>query len=134
MFGFGMQVGNMLRALIVEDNLTFREAFKTALHNLLPTVVIQEVRSGEEALQKINGAPPDLVFADMRLPGMNGLNLAQKIKNGFPRIRIAIVTNYDLPEYRQAAIQQGVDRFFVKDSLDWKEIEAFVQSTPKNNQ
>jgi len=34
----------------------------------------------------------------------------------------------------RAARQQGVDRFFVKDSLDWKEIEEFVQSTTKNNQ
>lgn len=124
----------MLRALIVEDNLFFREAFKTSLHEHLPSVVIEEAGSGEEALQRIDGAPPDLIFTDIRMPGMNGLELAQKIKRDFPRIGIAMVTGYDFLEYRRAASQHGVDRFFAKDSLDWKEIEEFVQSIPKNNQ
>jgi len=70
----------------------------------------------------------------VRLLGSLGSELAQKIKNDFSRVRIAMVTGYDLPEYRQAASQQGVDRLFVKDFLDWKEIKEFVQSTPKNNQ
>lgn len=113
----------MLRALIVEDNRSFREAFKAALHECLSSLVIEEAGNSEEALQRINGAPPDLIFTDMRLAGVNGLELAQKIRKEFPLIRIAMLTGYDLPEYRQAASQQGVDRFFVKDSLDWQEIK-----------
>jgi len=124
----------MLRALIVEDNRFFREAFRTILHERIPSVVIEEAGNGEEALQRINGTPPDLIFTDMRLAGMNGLELAQNLKKDFPRIRIAMVTGYDFPEYRRAASQHGVDRFFVKHSLEWKEIEEFVQSIPKNNQ
>jgi len=97
-------------------------------------VLIVEAGNGEEALQRINGTPPDLIFTDMRLAGMNGLELAQKLKKDFPRIRIVMLTGYDFPEYRRVASQQGVDRFFVKHSLEWKEIEEFVQSIPKNNQ
>lgn len=124
----------MLRALIVEDNLFFREAFKTSFHERLPSVVLEEAGSGEEALERFDGAPPDLIFTDIRMPGMNGLELAQRIKRDFPRIGIAMVTGYDFPEYRRAASQHGVDRFFVKHSLEWKEIEEFVQSVPNNNQ
>ncbi len=124
----------MLRALIVEDNLFFREAFKTSFHEHLPFVVLEEAGSGEEALERFDGAPPDLIFTDIRMPGMNGLELAQKIKNDFPRIGIAMVTGYDFPEYRRAASQHGVDRFFVKHSLEWKEIEEFVHSVPNKNQ
>ena len=124
----------MLRALIVEDNRFFREAFKASLQERVPSVIIEAAGSGEEALQKIDGAPPDLIFTDMRLAGMNGLELAKKMKKDFPGIRIAMLTGYDFPEYRRAASQQGVDHFFVKDSLDWKEIKEFVQSIPKNNQ
>jgi two-component system response regulator YesN len=107
-----MQVGNMLRVLIIEDNQIFREAFKTVLQDRLPSLVIEEAGNGEEAVQRINEAPPDLMFVDMRLGGMTGLELAQKIRRDFPRTRIAMLTGYDFPEYRRAASQQGVDRFF----------------------
>ena len=121
----------MVRVLIVEDNRLFREAFSTILHERIPSVVIEEAGNGEEALQRINGTPPDLIFADMRLAGMNGLDPSQKIRKDFPCIRIAMLTGYDFPEYRRAASQHGVDRFFVKDSLDWKEVKEFVQSIPE---
>ena len=117
----------------MEDNRFFREAFKMSLHERLPYVVIGEAGSGEEALQRINGTPPDLIFTDRRLTGMNGLDLAQKLRKDFPRIRIAMLTGYDLPEYRRGASQHGMDRFFVKDSLDWKELKEFVQDIPKDN-
>jgi two-component system response regulator YesN len=123
----------MLRALSVEDDRFFREAFKASLHERLPFVVIEEAGSGAEVRQGINGAPPDLIFTDMPLAGMNGLELAKKMKKDFPGIRIAMLTGYDFPEYRRATSQQGVDRFFVKDSLDGKEIEEFVQYLPKDN-
>ena len=68
----------MVRVLIAEDNRVFREAFRTSLHERLPSLVIEEAGSGEEALQKIKGMPPDLIFTDMRLAGMNGLELHKK--------------------------------------------------------
>jgi len=123
----------MLRVLIVEDNRFFREAFKAALQERLPSALIEEAGNGEEALERIHGESPDLIFTDNRLGGMNGLELAQKIKKEYPRIRIAMLTGYDYPEYRRAASQYGVDRFFVKDALDWKEIEELVQYIPKEN-
>jgi len=118
----------MLRVLIVEDNRIFREAFKKGLVDYFPSMVIEEAANGDEALQKIKGGPPDLIFMDIRLPGMNGLQLTQKVKKDFPDINIAILTDYDLPEYRQAAVQYGADRFYVKNSLKWDELEALVQS------
>jgi len=59
---------------------------------------------------------------------VNGLQLTQKVKKDFPGINIAIMTDYDLPEYRQAAVQYGADRFFVKNSFKWDELEALVKS------
>jgi DNA-binding NarL/FixJ family response regulator len=65
---------------------------------------------------------------DIRLPGVNGLQLTQKMKKDFAGIRIAILTDYDLPEYRQAANQYGADRFFVKNAFDWDEVETLIKS------
>jgi YesN/AraC family two-component response regulator len=118
----------MLRVLIVEDNRIFREALKKGLLDYFPSMVIEEAANGDEALQKIKGGPPHLIFMDIRLPGVNGLQLTQKVKKDFPGINIAIMTDYDLPEYRQAAVQYGADRFFVKNSFKWDELEALVKS------
>jgi len=84
-------------------------------------------------MEKIIRLPPHLIFMDICLPGLNGLQLTQKIKKDFPNIKIAMLTAYDLPEYRQAASQYGADRFFVKDSLDWKEMKEFLQNIPRDN-
>jgi YesN/AraC family two-component response regulator len=118
----------MLRVLIVEDNKIFREAFKRRLDDNFPSIVVEEAANGEEALEKINGAPPHLIFMDIRLPGVNGLKLTQRLKKDYPGICIAILTDYDLPEYRQAATQYGADRFFVKSAFNWNEVEALIQS------
>jgi YesN/AraC family two-component response regulator len=119
----------MLRALIVDEYRFFRETFKTRLLEHFPSMSVQEAIDGKEAMEKINRMPPHLIFMDICLPGLNGLQLTHKIKKEYPDIKIAMLTAYDLPEYQQAASQCGADHFFVKDSLDWKEIEAFVQSS-----
>jgi two-component system response regulator YesN len=121
----------MLRVLLVEDNRTFRKTFKENLSERFPTLLIDEADNGDEALQKINEAPPHLIFMDIRLPGVSGLQLTQKIKREFPNIRIVMLTGYDLPEYRRAATQYGADGFFAKESLKWDEIEAFIGSADK---
>ncbi len=118
----------MLRVLVVEDNQAFRESFKTSLSEHFPSMAIEEAANGHQALQIINESPPHLIFMDIRLPGVNGLQLTRTIKKDFPSIAVAVLTSYDLPEYRQAAIQFGANRFFVKSSFKWPEVEAFVQS------
>ena len=123
----------MLRALIVDDYRLFREILKTRLLERFPSMVIHEAINGKEALEKINRIPPHLIFMDIFLPGLNGLQLTHKIKKDYSDIKIAILTAYDLPEYQQAANQHGADRFFVKDSLDLKEVVEFVRSIPENN-
>jgi len=121
----------MLTVLIVEDNQIFREAFKTGLNDHFPSMIVKEASNGDEALQKVDEAPPDLIFMDVRLPGANGLQLTKKIKKDLSGIHIAILTDYDLPEYRQAAVEYGADRFFVKSSFNWDEVEALVKSIEK---
>ncbi len=118
----------MLRVLLVEDNEVYRNALKENLSRHFPSMVIDEAVNSEEALQKIQMATPQIMFIDIRLPEMNGLQLTQKIKKDFPNVRIAIVTGYDLPEYRQAALQAGAEGIFVKESLKWDEVEALVKS------
>jgi DNA-binding NarL/FixJ family response regulator len=93
-----------------------------------PSMVIQEAATANEALPMIPSFSPDLIFMDVRLPDANGLELAKKIKARNPNIAIVVLTDYDLPEYREAAVQRGAKSFLNKDSFNWEEIKSLVQS------
>jgi len=108
---------DMGRILIVEDNTFFLKFLKEILHSRFPSMDIHEAANGDEAVQKIKMFPPDAVFTDLRLPGENGLELTKKIKAQYPNIVVVIITNYDLPEYREAAYQSKADHFLPKDSF-----------------
>ena len=108
---------DMGRILIVEDNAFFLQFLKEALHSRFPSMDILEAANGDEAMQKIKTLPPNAIFMDLRLPGENGLELTKKIKAQHPNIIVVILTNYDLPEYREAAYQCGADHFLPKDSF-----------------
>jgi DNA-binding NarL/FixJ family response regulator len=117
-----------LKTLIVEDNVTFREAFKEVLCKLFSSAIVEEAANGTQALQIIETFSPDLVFMDVRLPGETGLELTKKIKESHPHIAIVVLTDYDLPEYREAAFESGADDFVVKGSLNPPAIAALVKS------
>jgi DNA-binding NarL/FixJ family response regulator len=106
----------MTRTLIVEDNTTFRQSFKEILRSEFPSLDILEAADGEEAIQMVNSLDIDLIFMDIRLPGENGLSLTKTIKSRHPEIVVAILTSYDLPEYREAAQQSKADHFITKGS------------------
>jgi CheY-like chemotaxis protein len=120
---------NMKRILLVEDNVYFLQFLKETLNARLPKIDILEATNGKEALQKIETLSPDTVFTDLRLPGENGLELTQKIKARYPNIIVVMITNYDLPEYREAAYQSGADHFLSKDSF-LKMIQSVSSNRP----
>ena len=132
LFGkYGSKGMVMLRALIVEDNPTFRKAFLDALQNLFPKMDIEEAESSNEALKKMESFIPELVFMDIHLGADNGLELTSIIKKGYAQTAVIVLTDYNLPEYREAAFEKGADDFVVKGSLNPPAIKALIQSVAK---
>ena len=117
----------MLRTMTVEDNLLFRETFKGNLLSEFPSMEITEAANGEEAFKRLSSNAVDLLFMDIRLPGESGLELTRKIKAKYKDVTIAILTSYDLAEYREAAARCGADCFISKDSMKWNQISAMVK-------
>jgi len=118
----------MLKTLIVEDSAVFRRAFKEALCRRFPFMAVEEALDGKEALEKVTNFLPELVFMDIRLPGQNGLELTRRIKTSHPDIAIIILTDYDLPEYREAARCGGADGFIPKGALNLTDIGALIET------
>jgi len=118
----------MLRTLIFEDSVFFRQLLKETLHSRFPSMDIAEAENGKEALQKVESLRPHLIFMDIKLPGENGLELTKKIKARYSDISIIILTSYDLPEYREAAREYQADHFLSKGASTKEDILTLVQS------
>jgi DNA-binding NarL/FixJ family response regulator len=116
----------VVTALIVEDNPSFRISLREILTARFPEMAVDDVGSSEEALEIMQRLRPDLMFVDIRLPGRNGLELARQIRKGDTELTIVILTNYDLPEFRDAAFQYGVNYFFSKSGSSMEEIVAAI--------
>ncbi len=116
----------LFKTILVDDNSSFRQLVKIHLEGQFPSMDVIEAGDGVEALQKIDAHPPNLIFMDIELPGENGLELTKKIKAEYPDTFIIILTNDDLPEYREAAIRCKANYFISK--LKTNEIFNFVKS------
>jgi len=116
------------KALIVEDDETFRLTFIKLLLSRFPQLKVAEAEKGDEALEKMTSFSPDIVFMDIKLPGENGLKVTKRIRIHYPDIPIIILTSYDLPEYRHAARACGANHFTSKHTTSAEEIFSLVES------
>lgn len=118
----------MIRILLVEDNVEVRKAVRSIIASAFPSVRTEEAGEGEELFRKLGTYHPDLVFMDLELPGENGLVLTKKTKAISPETVIAVLTNYDLQEYRQAAYENGASYFLSKESSSPNDILEVVRA------
>lgn len=118
----------MVNVLIVEDSNLYRQILKETLCYRFPQIGIAEAKDGEEALKKVMTSPPDIIFMDIKLPGETGLELTRRIKSQFPTTKIIILTSYDLPEYREAAMRYQANYFLAKGTTTKDQIIDLVES------
>jgi DNA-binding NarL/FixJ family response regulator len=118
----------MLNTLLVEDNASYRESLHQLLAGHFPLMQIAEAADEQEALSQALAQRFDLIFTDIRLPHGNGLDLTRSIKQFYIDTVICILTSYNLLEYREAAIENGADRFMVKGESTEAEIVSLVES------
>lgn len=81
--------------------------------------------SGQEALDAVKEHIPVLVLLDMRMPGIDGVQVLQTLKQEHPSIKVIVMTSYD-EEYKQAAERYGADAFLPK-PLSLSELTAKIE-------
>lgn len=124
------------RALIVEDAIDVRRALKAALELLMSDFTVADVPSAEEGLLEFFRQPVDLLITDMRLPGITGLELMERMRARKPELKVILVTGLPEPELRTQALAGGANAFFFK-PLDIPEfletIRGIFQLQPKQS-
>jgi len=106
-----------IRALIVDDHPVTREGLRTALAMSEDVVtVVGEAASGEEAVDAARDLSPDVVFMDVRMPGMDGIEATRRIREASPETRVILITIDESRGAISEAIQAGVSGYLLKDA------------------
>jgi CheY-like chemotaxis protein len=112
----------MCDILLVEDNALFRRTLYESLATRYPDAAIEAVASGEEALQRCERLWPRIIFLDLLLPGINGLQVMEAIRSENTDVFIVVITGNDDAEYKEAAESKGADFFMSKNTLRLGEV------------
>ena len=106
-----------IRALIVDDHPVTREGLRTALELSEDViVVVGEAASGEEAVEQARELSPDVVFMDVRMPGMDGIEATRRIRQAAPTTKVILITIDESRGAISEAIQAGVSGYLLKDA------------------
>src|SRR5579863_6614414 len=100
------------RVLVVDDEASLRKALRTSL--VASGFLVEEARSGEEALDAVRQRAFDLVLLDINMPGINGFEACQRIRTLAPRAAIVMVTVRDAEEDKVRALEAGADDYVTK--------------------
>ena len=106
------------RALIADDERLMREQLRARLAEVWPELeIVGGARNGVEAVEMTASLHPDLVFLDIRMPGMTGVDAARQIATlpvdeSWPGCEIVFITAYD--QYAVEAFEQGVVDYVLK--------------------
>jgi DNA-binding NtrC family response regulator len=115
------------RILVVDDNQLFRESIVETLSRL--GYEIEAAHDGYMALKFVSDQHFDLVISDMKMPGMTGVELLEKIKAKDPDLPFLIITAYGAIETAVDAMKKGAYDFLQKSDNLIRELELTVERT-----
>ena len=107
-----------IRALIVDDHPVTREGLRTLLElsGEDAVIVVGEAGSGEEAVAQVLQLEPDVVFMDVRMPGISGIEATKQIRKANPGTKVILITIDESRGAISEAIQAGVSGYLLKDA------------------
>ena len=118
-----------IRVLLIDDETDYSETMGFWL--MAQGYRVRTVPSGSEGILALREEVPDVVFLDMLMPGMNGIETLAAIRDITPDLPVVMVTAYASPEKKREAIRLGAAGFFSK-SEDFSEAARLIKETLDN--
>jgi DNA-binding NarL/FixJ family response regulator len=119
-----------IKVLLADDHALVRAGIRSLLQNLSGIQVIAEADDGYETLHLINEKKPDIVLLDISMPGLNGLEITDRVTKEFSKIRIIILSMHMNEEYVLHAIRAGAAGYLLKNS-GIEELELAIKSVAR---
>ncbi len=109
-----MLMTQSLRVLLVEDSKVLTERLTEALRQIADVELVGTADSEAGALAAFKSRPVDVIILDLHLKQGTGFGVMRALASAQKKPRIIVLTNYDLPEYKNAAIALGASHFLDK--------------------
>jgi DNA-binding NarL/FixJ family response regulator len=113
--------------LMADDHALVRAGLRSLLENLPGITVVGETGNGLDAIELVRGNPPDLLLLDVTLPGLNGLEVADRISHLDVPTRVLMVTMHASAEYAARAFAAGASGYLNKDAAFDELSEAIAE-------
>ena len=121
----------MYRVIIADDERIIREGISQKVNwKKLNLELVDLAFDGKDAFEKIKGKNPDIVITDIKMPGMNGLELIDKVSKCFKNIRFVILSGYDEFDFAKKAMKHGIKHYLLKPT-DEDEITKVLKAVKK---
>lgn len=104
----------MIKVLIADDQELIRQSLKIVLNSRAEFEVTDVVANGVEVVQSIRRNRPDVILMDIRMPKMDGVQCTKIVKEGYPDIKIIILTTFDDDEFVYNALRFGASGYLLK--------------------
>jgi DNA-binding NarL/FixJ family response regulator len=106
-----MSSDNFIKIAIADDHKIFRDGMKMALSNKANLKMLWEAEDGKDMMHKISIKKPDVLLMDIRIDGINGIQL---IRKEFEDIRIIVLTMYDDQQMISKMMEMGANAYLTK--------------------
>jgi DNA-binding NarL/FixJ family response regulator len=115
---------NRIKILIADDHAVVRKGLVMILEEEPNLEVVGEASDGQEAVEKVELLRPDIVFMDISMPQMSGLEAIGIIHKRFPSVKSLIFSMHHNTDYIMAAVENGADGYLLKDTSKQEIISA----------
>ena len=103
-----------IRILIVDDHPMMREGLRTLISREHDLAICGEAETAGQALEAVANLKPDLVLADISLPGRNGIELIKDIRSLQPAVLILVISMHDESLYAERVLRAGARGYIMK--------------------
>lgn len=116
-----------MKILVADDHTLMRAGLVTLIARLPEMEVVAEAEDGRKALRLARDLQPDIVLMDIAMPGLNGLEAAERIHGILPSVKIIILSMHASEEYVAQALKAGASGYLLKDAAT-TELEMALKS------
>jgi DNA-binding NarL/FixJ family response regulator len=118
----------MISILLVDDHPVVRQGLRQVLESNPGFSVVGEAADGYEALELVDQLKPDVAILDLALPGLNGLEVARRIRQRKPDTRMLVLSMHNTEAYVFEAIKVGILGYVLKESATKDLVQAVEEA------